>query len=253
MTSVRTVAAHQVVSAIFPRPEREEDHWARAEGAGIDTALSAFSHEARSGRRPSVSSMAERGLQRFREVAEEAGEAPDAARREALRPRFESVLRAFRRGPLAELPRPRSRLIVVGGRWGIYAQPDYWDGRARFYEMKSYRTSPDRPEIGLQLRLFQLAFPGFVATLICYDRRTEPVEVTSIELAPLTEGERRETLRQAVEVAERLGVEKVLEYVDAPMIPYAADPAWATGSAADPPPSEEGPPPADSGDGSRPA
>ena len=118
------------------------------------------------------------------------------------------------------LPRPKSRLIVIDGTAGIYAGPDYWNGRDRFFEMKSYHAVPPPPDVALQLQLFQLAFTGLAAYLFCIDRHAVPVTATVTAIAPPTPEETRATLELAYRVAIEKGQEKVLEYVDNPQVHY---------------------------------
>jgi hypothetical protein len=130
------------------------------------------------------------------------------------------VLQAYRLSEIFGLARPRTRVIVIGGTVGVYAQPDYWDGRGRFFEMKSYRAIPPPPDVALQLRLFQLAFPQFEAVLVCIDRHARPVETTSAVIPPLTREETASALRLAFDVGWEFGHEKVLEYMEGPFTHY---------------------------------
>ena len=220
MTTIRTVATHDVVQTLFPRPVTEQDEIGMAVGKAIDDALSRFSHEYRSGRRPTLTAMdrySAEGLDR--ELSESGLSLPPETRSHHLA-EIGGVLRAFRGSELMGLSRPRSRLILIGGELGIYAQPDYWDGRARFYEMKSYRADPIPPDVRLQLRLFQLAFPECRAFLAGFDRHARPVTVAITELASLPPEERLALLREAAQVAREKGTPKVLEYVDNPTVRY---------------------------------
>ncbi len=220
--TIRVLAAHQVVSDAFPREEREEDLWGRAAGLAVDSAMSDFAHGVRQGRRPSVARTVEVAMARFDDAVAEAGAEPDATRRAAALEQAEAVLRAYRNSPIVGLPRPRSRLVVVGGEVGMYAQPDFWDGRSRFFEVKSYRATPDRPELALQLRLFQLAFPGFEATLVAFDRFARPVAVLTSSVPPLREDDREPALRRVLDCGRRLGEPKVAHYLTADRIDYPA-------------------------------
>ena len=134
------------------------------------------------------------------------------------------VLQAFRRSEVMGLPRPRSRLVLINEEVGVYAQPDYWNGRDRFYEMKSYRARPIPPDVELQLRLFQLAFPGFRAFLACFDRHAQPVTTDIEEAPPLTPETREDVLKLAHRTGREKGVEKVLDYIDNPTVRYALAP-----------------------------
>lgn len=225
MTTIRAVAAYQVVAERFPRPVREEDVWGLAAGRAIDEALGRFAHESSLGRRPSISAAADAGVLRFEDGVQELGAAPEAVRSVEVRGQLERVLRAFRGSVIARLPRPRSRLLLLNRAYGVHCQPDFWDRRSAFYEMKSYRADAARPDLALQLRLFQLAFPGFAGHLITFDRFVDPVPVSVTRLAPPGPEEVRETLTIALGTAQRHGVDKVLEYVDAPVIPYDFEPS----------------------------
>jgi hypothetical protein len=220
MTSIRTVPVHEVVRQTYPRPPREGDELAMAVGRAIDSTLSRVGHEARVGRRWSASaarSLAETLLDE--EVAAAAVDLPPAERAKLLA-RIDSVVRAFRASELFGLDRPRTRVILVNGDVGIYAQPDYWDGRGRIFEMKSYPAVPPPPDVALQLRLFQLAFPGLACSLVCLNRHVDPVERLRLDLAPPTAEETTDALRTAYAVARAHGEPKVLEYVAGPFVAY---------------------------------
>jgi hypothetical protein len=220
MTTVRTVAAHEVVRAVYPRTPTEQDHVAMAVGKAIDATLSRVSYEAGRGRGPSRSAMQRLAAETLDDAVAEAAvplSADDRARELAT---VDAVVQAFRRSEVMGLARPRSRLILVNERWGIYAQPDYWDGRGRFYEMKSYHATPTPPDVVLQLRLFQAAFPTFRAYLASFDRHAHPVTTTIEEVPPLAPATLDEVLALGVRTARASGVDKVLEYIDVPVVRY---------------------------------
>jgi hypothetical protein len=205
---------------MYPRPVREGDEQAMAIGRAIDGALAEVGHQARMGRRPSVSAAVALAASRLDGEVEAAGvDLSDVERAKVLR-QIESVVQAFRRSELFGLERPRTRVILIGGTVGVYAQPDYWDGRRRFFEMKSYPAIPPPPDVALQLRLFQLAFPQFDGVLVCLNRHTLPVETTHMVVPPPTAEETEMALRLALSVARERGAPKVLEYVEGPFVPY---------------------------------
>jgi hypothetical protein len=221
MTTIRAVAAHEVVRATYPRPVTERDELGMATGTAIDSALSHFSYEFRQGRRPTATAANALAVDVLEQQLEEAALVPSPEDRARMVEEIAGVLRAFRKSELFGLIRPKSRLIVIDGRVGVYAQPDYWDGKSRFYEMKSYLAIPPPPDIALQVGLFQLAFPTCEGFLACFDRHAIPVTTTIAPVAPLTAPERSAILENAYQVALGSGLEKVLEYVDAPMVHYA--------------------------------
>jgi hypothetical protein len=220
VTTIRTVAAHEVVQTAFPRPVTEADELAMAVGRAIDAALSRFSHEAGQHRHPSAHRMREFASTVLTEELRDIDLEVSEGQREQILTEVDGVLRAFRRSEVYGLPRPKSRLIVIDGVAGVYAQPDYWNERDRFYEMKSYNAVPPPPDVALQLQLFQLAFSGLSAFLFCIDRHAVPVAATVTPLAPLTPEETRTTLDLAYRVALEKGIEKVVEYVDNPRVHY---------------------------------
>jgi hypothetical protein len=120
-------------------------------------------------------------------------------------------------------------VFLIGDAVAVYAQPDFWDGRRRFFEMKSYRAIPPPPDVALQLRLFQLAYPGFEAVLVCLDRHRRPVEPTSTVVDPLAPEAAHATLRLAYDVGREHGEEKVLEYLEGPQVRYDLPDAAASG------------------------
>jgi len=191
-----------------------------AVGTALDDTLSHFSWEVREGRRPTSAAMnrwAETVLDR---QLEEADVLLTAAARASELLAISNVLQAFRKTEIMGLARPRSRLILINEEVGVYAQPDYWDGRDRFFEMKSYLAVPPPPDVDLQVRLFQLAFAGFRSYLACFDRHVTPVTTTIVEVPPQPRAVAEETLRTAYRVGRQVGVPKVLEYVDAPTVRY---------------------------------
>ncbi len=224
MTSVRTVAAHEVVRSAHPRPVTERDTIGMAAGKAIDVAVTEMSHQYRARRRPTVASIERLAEETFDdEIAAAAADLDALARARELR-EISGAVRAFRSSPLLGLARPKSRLILIDERVGIYAQPDYWDGSDRFYEMKSYHADPVPPEVVLQLTLFQLAFPGFRAFLAEIDRHAEPVRAVIRPVPPVNDSERDRVLRVSREVALVQGEERVLEYIDSPVVRYSLPP-----------------------------
>jgi len=221
---VRTVAAHEVVQTAFPREVTERDEVGMAVGKAIDETLSRFSHEFAQGRRPTLTSMNRLASEALDRELAEADLVLAPADRRAQFSAVTGVVQAFRRSEVMGLPRPRSRLVLINEEVGIYAQPDYWNGRDRFYEMKSYRACPPPPDVELQVRLFQLAFPGFRAFLACFDRHVVPVTTDIEEALPLTPEIQEAVLKLAHRTGREKGVEKVLEYIDNPIVRYAVAP-----------------------------
>jgi hypothetical protein len=220
MTTVRTVAAHEVVRAAFPRPITEKDEVGMAVGTAIDATLSRYSYEFSLARRPTRTAMNQMAAEILdAKLAEADIQLPEAERENHLTG-ISGVLQAFRRSEIMGLARPRSRLVLINGRVGVYAQPDYWDRRDRFYEMKSYHASPIPPDVRLQVQLFQCAFPKFRAFLAWFDRHSSPVETTIEELPPIEPTILAEVLDRAYRTGLEQGTDKVLEYVDSPLIPY---------------------------------
>jgi hypothetical protein len=221
MTTIRTVAAHEVVRAAHPRPVTEADEIGMAVGKAIDATLSRYSYDFAQARRPTRTAMSRMAEEILDEELGDADLQLAPGDRERHLGAISDVLQAFRRSEVMGLSRPRSRMILINGRVGVYAQPDYWDGRERFYEMKSYHASPTPPDVVLQLQLFQLAFPNFRAFLAWFDRHASPVTTTIEEVPSLDADVAQKVLGLAYRTALESGVEKVLEYVDSPLIPYA--------------------------------
>jgi len=228
MTTVRTVATHEVVSAVYPRPVTERDEVGMAVGKAIDETLSRWSYEVRQSRHPTITSMRRFAAEILDRELADADVPLTEEERERHRSAIAAVLSAFRNSEVMGLARPRSRLILINERAGVYAQPDYWDGRERFYEMKSYAPRIIPPDLGLQMQLFQCAFPGVRAYWAFFDRHATPV-VPRIESAPpLDRAATEAVLRVAYRAALEKGLEKVLEYIDSPVVRYSVhvdDPA----------------------------
>jgi hypothetical protein len=226
LTRIRTVPAHEIVRRTFPRPPPEErDQVAMAVGKAIDGVLSDLGHQLGQGRRPTQAATGRLAVALLDDALAENAVRLEPVDRAATLAEIEEVVRAYRRSEIAGLARPRTRVFLVGEAVGVYAQPDYWDRRRRFFEMKSYRAIPPPPDVALQLDLFQLAYPGFEAVLVCLDRHRRPVEVTSAVLPALTPARSAAALRLAYDVGSAFGEEKVLEYVEGPVVRYALPPA----------------------------
>ncbi|MCI4330769.1 MAG: hypothetical protein L3K19_02835 [Thermoplasmata archaeon] len=221
MGSIKVVATHDVVQALHPRPASPDDELGKAVGTAIDSALSRYSHQFSRQLRPTHPAILAYAVEILDDRLLETDVELTAADRETVLAQIDGVIRAFRKSPVFGLPRPRSRLILIGEEVGVYAQPDYWDGSLRFFEMKSYHAMPMPPDVALQVRCFQLAFPQCEGYLACFDRHSTPVRVSIDRVPPPTEDEVRSTLESARTIAREVGVEKVLEYIDAPVIRYA--------------------------------
>ena len=224
MTSVRTLATHEVVRAAYPRPVTESDEVGMAVGKAIDETLSQYSHAFGQSRRPTVSAMHRLAAEVLDRELADADLQLSVPERERQLAEVAAVLQAFRRSEVMGLSRPRSRLILINEQVGVYAQPDYWDGRDRFYEMKSYRANPMPPDVELQLHLFQCAFPGFRAFLACYDRHATPVTTHIDQIQPLEPATAETVLRFAYRTGLEKGTTKVLEYIDSPTVRYSISP-----------------------------
>ncbi|MGD0588142.1 MAG: hypothetical protein ABSA63_05040 [Thermoplasmata archaeon] len=221
MTKVKTIATHEVISAAYPREVTERDEIGMAAGKAIDETLSQWSYEFSQSRRLTFTSMNRLASQRLDQELADADVQLTPTDRERQLSEISAVLQAFRKSEIMGLSRPKSRLILINESVGVYAQPDYWNGRDRFYEMKSYYANPTPPDVNLQIQLFQCAFPGFEAYLASFDRHSKPV-VTRVELvAPLEKTRTEEILRLAYRTGVDLGNEKVLEYIDSPTVRYS--------------------------------
>lgn len=221
MTKVRTLAAFEIVHHLFPRPPPTEvDEIARATGKAIDSALSHWSHAQRQQLKLTATAVQKMALRTLEEELQDADVVPTVEQRTQAEREITGVLQAFRKSEVFGLARPRSRLILIDRQVGVYAQPDYWDGARRVYEMKSFRAVPPPPDVALQVSIFQLAFPEQRCFLACYDRHKEPVEVVIAEVPPLTEVARTDLLCQLRKIGLALGIEKVLEYIDSPIVAY---------------------------------
>ena len=225
MATVRTLPVHEIVQRTFPRPPpREEDHVAMAVGRAIDGTLSQFGHELRIGRRPTATAMRGRAEAALDEALEEEAVSVEPELRRKILGQIDETLQAYRKSPIFGLPRPKTRVIVIGGEVAVYAQPDYWDGRTRFFEMKSFRAIPPPPDVALQVRLFQLAFPKLEAVIVCLDRHASPVTVQWEAVPAPAPEESLAALRTAYDLGRRFGQEKVFEYMEGPFVHYAVPP-----------------------------
>lgn len=192
-----------------------------AVGKAIDSTLSRYSHEFDQGLRPTVGAMTTAAQTTLQEELRDIDLSVSPEELAKANAQIVGVLRMFRKTEVFGLPRPRTRLIVINDRVGVYAQPDYWDRRHRFYEMKSYRAVPPPPDVALQLRFFQLAFQGFDGFLVCVNRHASPPDVLILPVAPLSSHDSDDTLRLALRLGLEHGREKVLEYIDSPAVHYS--------------------------------
>jgi hypothetical protein len=221
VTTLRTLAAHEIVRAAYPRPVTEKDEIGMAVGKAIDGALSKSSYEFSQGRRPTRALMNRLATEILDEELGDAHIPLEPADRERHLAAISAVLQAFRSSELMGLARPRSRMIILNDRVGVYAQPDFWDRRDRFYEMKSYHATPIPPEVQLQVQLFQCAFPGFRAFLAWFDRHAIPVTTTVEEVPAIGPAEADRVLQLAYRTGLERGLEKVVEYLDTPSVRYS--------------------------------
>ena len=222
MTKIRTIPAHEIVRRTYPRPPPSEaEAVSIAVGSAIDGLLAETGYEVRRGRRPSRAQLTAQAEARLDEALAEVAVRPSEEERARVHAQIASTLEAYRHSVIYGLDRPHTRVILIDGEVGVYAQPDYWDGRARFFEMKSYLALPPPPDVALQLRLFQLAFPRFEAVLVCLDRHHLPVTSTSAVISPLTQEAAETTLRGAKDLGRQFGQEKVLEYMEGPFVHYS--------------------------------
>lgn len=192
-----------------------------AVGKAIDNALSKYGHDYRRGFRPTVGALTAFAEDELSRELEDIDLVVAPAEYERLRAQISGVLQAFRKTEVFGMARPRSRLVLIDEQVGVYVQPDYWDGKRRFYEMKSYRAIPPPTEVALQVRLFQLGFPGFEAILLCVDRHAVPPASSQTVMPPLSRDTTAETLSRALGAAPAHGREAVLEYIDVPVVRYS--------------------------------
>jgi hypothetical protein len=221
MTTIRTLAAHEIVQAAFPRPPTERQEFGMAVGKAIDATLSRYSHEFDRRMQPTVAAMNRFAAAMLDEELKNIDLPVDPKARNQAHTQIAAVLQAFRKTEVFGLPRPKTRMILIDEQVGVYTQPDYWDRKARFYEMKSYRAIPPPPDVALQLRLFQLGFAGLAAFLVCVNRHASPPDVAIVEIPPLEPVASRDTLGQAYRLGLERGKEKVLEYIDSPVVRYS--------------------------------
>ncbi len=221
MTTIKTVAAHEIVRRAFPRPPTERQEFGMAVGKAIDSTLSRYSHQFDRGLRPTVGAMSRFATTTLEEELRDIDLPVETPEKAAAQAQITAVLQAFRKTEVFGLPRPKTRMVLIDELVGVYTQPDYWDRKSRFYEMKSYRAVPPPPDVGLQLRLFQLGFAGFEGFLLCVNRHATPPDVTITPVLPMTEAESAETLGQALKIGLEIGTSKVLEFIDSPVVRYA--------------------------------
>ncbi len=119
MTTVKTVAAHEVVQGAYPRPVTAADEIGMAVGKAIDETLSRYSYEFAQSRKPTRAAMNRLAAEILDgELADADVQLPPADRDRELAS-ISGVLQAFRNSEVMGLSRPRSRIILIDGRVGI--------------------------------------------------------------------------------------------------------------------------------------
>ena len=221
MTKIKTIATHEVVQIAFPRAPTERQELGMAVGKAIDSALSRYSHEFGQRLRPTVGAMTQFAVSTLEEELQDIDLVVEPSEKVRAHEQIVGTLQAFRKTEVFGLPRPKTRMILIDERVGVYTQPDYWDRKSRFYEMKSYRALPTPPDVALQLRLFQLGFAGLDGFLVCVNRHASPPDVSITPVPALAPDESLDTLRQALRAGLEHGKEKVLEYIDSPTVRYS--------------------------------
>ena len=191
-----------------------------AVGKAIDSTLSRYSHQFDQGLRPTVGAMSRFATTTLDEELRDIDLPVEPTEKASAQAQITAVLQAFRKTEVFGLPRPKTRMVLIDEQVGVYTQPDYWDRKSRFYEMKSYRAVPLPPDVVLQLRLFQLGFAGLEGFLICVNRHVSPPDVSITPVPPITGVEAGETLRQALQIGLEIGIPKVLEFIDSPVVRY---------------------------------
>jgi hypothetical protein len=228
MTEIVTLATHEVVRYTYPRPPpTDTDKVSIAVGRAIDGTLSGFGYQIQSGRKPTATAMLAEAQRRLEDALDEEAVEIPADQRPEIHRQLKETVHAYRTSALYGLVRPKSRVILIDRRVGIYAQPDYWDGHGRFFEMKSYRAIPPPREVALQVRIFQLAFPELISVLFCLDRHSNPVTASTLVVPPPTAEEREETLRNALRLGLEYGKTAVYEYMTVPFTRYSLSPGPA--------------------------
>jgi hypothetical protein len=221
LARIKTLAAYEVVQMAYPRVPTERQELGMAVGKAIDSTLSRYSHAFGRGMRPTVAAMNRFADTTLDDELRDIDLQVEPLELQRVREQIAAVVQAFRKTEVFGLPRPRTRMILIDEQVGVYTQPDYWDGKSRFYEMKSYRAVPPPPDVALQLRLFQLGFAGFDAFIVSVDRHVTPPEVTITKVAPITRTDAQQALSVALNYGLANGHEKVLEYIDSPVIRYS--------------------------------
>ncbi len=108
----------------------------------------------------------------------------------------------------------RTRLIIINGDVGIYAQPDFvnYDDKI-FYEMKSFSVRPVPLYVIKQVRIFQLAYPDFESYLIGIPRDKRYIKIQKILVNRSSEKTKKMLLRSLYEYAIKNG--RDIDYNDA--------------------------------------
>lgn len=118
---------------------------------------------------------------------------------------------------------PEARTIVIGDRVAVYAQPDFksLDDKVIYdvktVDLESSREAFDR--VREQMRVFQLAYPGSKAVVICMPYDCD--RISTVELPPLTYDDVSSLLPELERVCMEIGKEARIGGGKHPVIRYA--------------------------------
>ncbi len=125
-------------------------------------------------------------------------------------------INAFKKSELYEnsLLRDRTRLIIINGEVGIYAQPDFVDYiHEIMYEMKSFSLKPVPEYVRVQVKIFQLAYPDFISKLIAFPRNEGYIKTQTVIVKKQAERTRKSLLKKLYKFTVENGMD--MDYNDA--------------------------------------
>ncbi|AAT43067.1 hypothetical protein [Picrophilus oshimae] len=108
----------------------------------------------------------------------------------------------------------KTRLIVINGDAGVYAQPDFIDyNNKTFYEMKSFSVRPAPLYVIKQVRIFQLAYPDFKSYIIGIPRDKRYIRIQRVRVNESSERTKKSLLKSLYNYAMENG--RDIDYKDA--------------------------------------
>jgi hypothetical protein len=125
------------------------------------------------------------------------------------------MILAYKQTPIYKqsLLRPKTRVVVINDKIGVYMQPDFYDPCSdTFYEVKSYPLRKDEymfKRLCYQVKLYQLAYPKSKAVAVgfCNGNNGSNSGYELLELPSLTPREKLQLLQEIMEAVRTKSID----------------------------------------------